>query len=515
MLAKFANMALVMECLNLGNVLLALLLVFMIYQLIDLYQFRGMPPGPRFTNLPLIGNLFSFNFDGEIFQDAVASLRRKYGKLFSLKLGSYKFVVAGSSEAVREVLVTRSADFGGRPKTYTLETLSLGYKDVAWSDGQSWKCYKRVLVSALRQHLSNTALIEERVTEAAGKLLQMFEDQKERSFDPAKLLDESIVEVLGRIIFGNDWDITDPNIDKLIYLNELGLKSYKDFQIIMLLDFFPFARYLPVKSHKKIFGIFLSTLEIIRHKLRERQLTFDPLKPGGNLMEALLHAQREAIEENKHEKLSMFSEDDLITTIQDMFTAGYETTAHALTFALGYLVQYPKYQLDIQKQLDDVVGRHGMPRLDDRPNLPLIHATIMESLRLGNVVPQALPHRAVQDTSLCGYRVPKNTIVYPDTEAVHLDPGCWENPKLFNPYRHIDKEGNLITNQGNFYPFGAGRRVCPGEALAKMEMYVFLSWMLHKFTFLPEEGQEAPEIKHRRAITQYPAPFKIRAIKRN
>ncbi|XP_078374661.1 steroid 17-alpha-hydroxylase/17,20 lyase-like isoform X2 [Oculina patagonica] len=508
-------MALVMECLNLGNVLLALLLVFMIYQLIDLYQFRGMPPGPRFTNLPLIGNLFSFNFDGEIFQDAVASLRRKYGKLFSLKLGSYKFVVAGSSEAVREVLVTRSADFGGRPKTYTLETLSLGYKDVAWSDGQSWKCYKRVLVSALRQHLSNTALIEERVTEAAGKLLQMFEDQKERSFDPAKLLDESIVEVLGRIIFGNDWDITDPNIDKLIYLNELGLKSYKDFQIIMLLDFFPFARYLPVKSHKKIFGIFLSTLEIIRHKLRERQLTFDPLKPGGNLMEALLHAQREAIEENKHEKLSMFSEDDLITTIQDMFTAGYETTAHALTFALGYLVQYPKYQLDIQKQLDDVVGRHGMPRLDDRPNLPLIHATIMESLRLGNVVPQALPHRAVQDTSLCGYRVPKNTIVYPDTEAVHLDPGCWENPKLFNPYRHIDKEGNLITNQGNFYPFGAGRRVCPGEALAKMEMYVFLSWMLHKFTFLPEEGQEAPEIKHRRAITQYPAPFKIRAIKRN
>ncbi len=65
-------MALVMEYLNLGNVLLAFLFAFIIYQLIDLYQFRGMPPGPRFSNLPLIGNLFSFNFDGEIFQDAVA-----------------------------------------------------------------------------------------------------------------------------------------------------------------------------------------------------------------------------------------------------------------------------------------------------------------------------------------------------------------------------------------------------------------------------------------------------------
>jgi len=40
--------------------------------MIELYQFRDMPPGPRFTNLPLIGNLFSFNFGGEIFQDVVA-----------------------------------------------------------------------------------------------------------------------------------------------------------------------------------------------------------------------------------------------------------------------------------------------------------------------------------------------------------------------------------------------------------------------------------------------------------
>lgn len=389
-----------------------------------------------------------------------------------------------------------------------------GYKDVAFSDGPSWKYYKRILISALRQHLSNAPLIEERIADAAGKLLRMFDEQNGKSFNPAKLLDQSIVEVLGRIIFGNDWNVTDPNIDKLIYLNELGLKCYRDFQIVMLLDFFPFASYFPIKSHKKIFGIFHAALEIIRLKLRERQLTFDPQKPAGNLMEALLHSQREALEENKQEELSMLSEDHFINIIQNMFTAGYETTAHALTFALGFLVQYPKYQLDIQKQLDDVVGRQSMPRLEDRQSLPLIHATIMESLRLGNVVPQALPHRAVQETSLCGYRVPKDTMVYSDTEAVHLDPECWENPKLFNPYRHIDKEGNLITNQGNFYPFGAGRRVCPGEALAKMEMYVFLSWMLHKFTFLPEEGQEAPEIKHRRAITQYPAPFKIRAVKR-
>ena len=68
------------------------------------------------------------------------------------------------------------------------------------------------------------------MTQAAGKLLQLYDEQEEKSFDPAQLLGQSIVEVLGRIIFGNYWDITDPNINKLIYLNELGLKVTKIFK---------------------------------------------------------------------------------------------------------------------------------------------------------------------------------------------------------------------------------------------------------------------------------------------
>ena len=239
--------------------------------------------------------------------------------------------------------------------------------------------------------------------QAAEKLLELVHEQEEKSFDPAQFLDQSIVEVLGRIIFGHNWDVTDPNIDKLIYLNDLGLKSYKDFQVVMFLDFFPVAKYFPVKSHKKIFDTFLGTLEIIRLKLRERTLTLDPQRPASNLMEASLLSQREAKEENKEENIFVLSEDHLIGTIQNMFTGGYETTSHAMAFALGYLIQHHKYQVDIQKQLDDVVGRHRMPRLDDRPGLPLINATIMESLRLGNVVPQALPHRVVEDTTICGY----------------------------------------------------------------------------------------------------------------
>ena len=175
-----------------------------------------------------------------------------------------------------------------------------------------------------------------------------------------------------------------------------------------------------------------------------------------------------------------------VVAIFDMFLAGYETTSTTLRFIIAFLTGYPKYQEDIQRQLDEVVG--GLrPSLDDRPNLPLVQATILEVLRVGNPVPLAEPHVTITDTTLCGYRAPKDTIVFANIESVHLDRTCWEDTTVFNPYRRIDKDSRLITNQGNFYPFRAGRRVCAGESLAKVELFLFVSWLLYYFTFSPEE----------------------------
>lgn len=184
-----------------------------------------------------------------------------------------------------------------------------------------------------------------------------------------------------------------------------------------------------------------------------------------------------------------------------------------MKWVIAFLVNNPKYQEDIQHQLDEVLGERS-PSLEDRPNLPLIHATIIETLRLGNVVPLAVPHLTLIDTTMCGYRVPKDTIVFADTESVHLNPQCWKNPTMFNPYRHIDDNGKLITNQGNFYPFGAGRRVCAGEPLAKIELFLFLSWMFQKFSIVAEEEGHPPSLKREFSGTQFPSPYKIRAVKR-
>ena len=54
---------------SLGNVFLLLPLLFLLHYLMVLYEFRNMPPGPRFTALPVLGNIFSLKFRADKLSD--------------------------------------------------------------------------------------------------------------------------------------------------------------------------------------------------------------------------------------------------------------------------------------------------------------------------------------------------------------------------------------------------------------------------------------------------------------
>ena len=388
----------------------------------------------------------------------------------------------------------------------------LGCKDIIFGNGLAWRFYRKLFTTALRQYLSNIPLIESRVSNQAEKIVQFMEEQDGKPFDPADCLIRGVADVICGITFKDGSDTSNPHLNRLLELNKYIISKPDDLQLLLISDFFPLLNYLPSKAYDRILSSTFEIHHIIRKLLKERLETFDQTEPVEDLMSSLLRTRHDLEPEceSDEEKAALLSEDHFVATIQDMFFAGYETTSTTLRFLVAYLANFPKYQEDIHRQLDEVVGNRR-PSLDDRPNLPLIQATILEVLRVANVVPLAVPHLTVNDTTLCGYRVPKGTYVFAHTESVHLDPKCWEDSTVFNPYRHIDTDGKLITNQGNFFPFGAGRRVCAGEPLAKVELFLFVSWLLHKFTFEAEEGFRL-EVKG--ALVQFPVRYKIRAIKR-
>lgn len=390
----------------------------------------------------------------------------------------------------------------------------VGGKDIAFGNyGAAWKFHRKLFTTVLRQYISNIPLIESRVSAQAEKMVNFMEERGEKPFDPADCLMRGVADVICGITFGEGYDTTHPDLNKLLKLCAHVVENDDVARLVTMLDFFPFTQYLPIKAYDRFIQPFFSMFDIIGKFLKEREENFDPTQPVQDFISGLLCARNEAQLDSDEERCAFLSDDYFLNDIEVMFAAGYETTSTTLKWVIAYLVNNPKYQEDIQRQLDEVVGKRS-PSLRDRPDLPLIQATIIETLRVGNVGPLLLPHVTLTDTKLCGYRIPKDTIVFANTEAVHLNPKCWENPTEFNPYRHIDLKGKLVTNQGNFYPFGAGRRVCAGEALAKVKLFLFVSWLLHKFTFVPAEDGCPPSLKGVFSITQFPAPYRIRAIKR-
>ncbi|KAJ7331623.1 hypothetical protein OS493_019211 [Desmophyllum pertusum] len=111
--------------------------------------------------------------------------------------------MASTSEAVNEMLVTKSADYAGRPQTYALYTQSKGCKDIILGDyGPEWKLQRKLFTSALRQYLSDIPLIERRVSTQAEKLVRFMEEQDGKPFDPADCLMRGVANVICGITFG-------------------------------------------------------------------------------------------------------------------------------------------------------------------------------------------------------------------------------------------------------------------------------------------------------------------------
>ena len=63
-------LATIYSFLSLGNFLLLQLLLAILHYLMILYEFRNMPPGPRLTSLPVLGNVLSLDFKAKDLNEA-------------------------------------------------------------------------------------------------------------------------------------------------------------------------------------------------------------------------------------------------------------------------------------------------------------------------------------------------------------------------------------------------------------------------------------------------------------
>ncbi|XP_074423961.1 steroid 21-hydroxylase [Larus michahellis] len=193
----------------------------------------------------------------------------------------------------------------------------------------------------------------------------------------------------------------------------------------------------------------------------------------------------------------------------DLFIGGTETTAAAMAWALAFLLPRPQLQARLREELWRVLGPSGVPEPGDAPRLPLLQATIAETLRLRPPAPLALPHCALRHTSIGGIPVPAGSILVPNLLAAHRDPDIWERPEEFLPERFLVPGAPSRA----LLPFGCGARSCPGEGLARAELLVFLGLILREFRLEPPAGgQGVPELGGTGGTVLRPPPFRLRLL---
>lgn len=158
---------------------------------------------------------------------------------------------------------------------------------------------------------------------------------------------------------------------------------------------------------------------------------------------------------------------------------------------LSSLNRYPDVQKRLQCEVDKFVGKDRLPCIDDEPHLPYVMAFLYELMRFSSFVPVTIPHATTKDTTLMGYFIPKDTVVFVNQWSVNHDSLKWSNPEVFDPNRFLDDKGFLNKDiVSKVMIFSVGKRRCIGEELSKMQLFLFVSILVHQciFTANPSEN---------------------------
>lgn len=220
-------------------------------------------------------------------------------------------------------------------------------------------------------------------------------------------------------------------------------------------------------------------------KLLTEENTADFTHQSRNLTErrrSSLTPDRIDLQLSSRSKYKSFSFDHLSSIVQDLFVAGTETISNTLDWAILYATFFPDMQLEIQREIDSVLGKEKLPTDSDRFKLPYIEAFINETMRFHCAGPILVPKSTTQDVCFNGFNIPVDTFVMVNMWSVMRDPNYWEEPNEFDPTRFI-KDGKFSCTNPAMMPFSIGKRACTGEALARLQLFLIFTSLLQKFSF--------------------------------
>ncbi len=387
----------------------------------------------------------------------IESCRRRYGDIFSLRLGPRRnTVVVAEPAAARQVMrgdpsIFRAGDANGILKPV------VGPASLLVLDGEEHMRHRRILLPAFGANHGpafaktvEAATRERLASWSAGQTVKLQEEMEAVSFEA----------ILGLALGPGP----DDRLEQFrVLVPEMMRRCSSPFTLLPyfrreLSGITPYARLQRVLD--ELDGLFLDAIV-------ERQAS--PIESASDCLSLLCAATDEEGTPLSNRQIR----DELLT----MLMAGYETTTSALAWTFERLLRSP----EVMSRLQDDLARDSEEYLD---------AVVKEVLRLRPVVP-VLARKVREDIALNDYTIPSGSVLMVSIFLLHRDPALHSDPAQFRPERFLEGESEP------WLPFGGGVRRCLGASFAQLEMKVVIREVLAAATLRAPDRADEPIARRR------------------
>ncbi|KAG4071346.1 hypothetical protein HA402_004050 [Bradysia odoriphaga] len=455
-----------------------------------------LPPGPM--RLPVLGSVIQLQLADSVYPHlALSKLAEKYGDVMSFGFGMHTAVIVSSFEAMQDVfkcIETNSYRFEFPYVSDRNYGKNLG---IIWCHGQNWIDVKRFTKKILKEFgYGKVKIMDESLNDSAKQLVEsikmdLLDSPDGTFFVDMKKFSVHVLNVVWNLAGGYKFDPNDENLKRNM---ECVDKVDQIFGHSNLYNMFPFLKtWFPkqmryeehLNIHHEIHEFTESLIDDAKEK-RSQRLDTEPI----SFIEAFL----DKIEENRGDADTIFTDEQLIIIVEDLFFGGLVTTGTLLTWSILFLVLNPDVQATLRRE---ILGKMKNPtdsmQAMELKKIPYLKATVLEILRMANIVPIPLPRCPTQDVKMKEYIIPKGSVLFYNLHVMYNDKVYWNDPENFRPERFLNETGEIDKLRSERIlntVFGVGPRVCFGETLALDSLFMFLAAMIINFKFDAIHGRE-------------------------
>ncbi|WP_430741699.1 cytochrome P450 [Streptomyces sp. P13-3-3] len=227
-------------------------------------------------------------------------------------------------------------------------------------------------------------------------------------------------------------------------------------------------------------------------------------RASGQKPDDLLTALLEAKDDNG----DPIGEQEIHDQVIAILTPGAETVGSTIMSLLLVLTEHPELGDKIRDEVKSVVGDRPVA-FEDVRKLTYTANVVTETLRLYPAV-WILTRRAVADTELGGYRIPKGADLIYSPFAVQRDRRSYERNEDFDPDRWLPERSKDVPKYA-MSPFSVGNRKCPSDHFSMAELTLVTAVVAHAYGF---EHASDSDPRPRIGITLRPRRLMLRALPR-